>query len=162
MLARLRFALVNLGVAGLLVAQLSPYLHYPADLPLRIQPGLPGLLVALFFSLLTPLSLGWVPGPRWVRALLTGLTALISLALAGASWAYYSGFLTPQEGAQIACLLLWNSPGIALPALLWALWWSDWNFPATPSVLTHEEKQGPSDWEEALIQPAADWRGSSR
>ena len=160
MLNLLRFSLVNLVAAILVISSAGQYLHYPPDLPVRINPTLPGLMLALCFSLLAPLGLRWVEH-RALRPLLTVAVVPLCVALAGALWALTTPFIQPQVGAQMALLLMAYSPMLSLAGLLWALLWTGWSFPALTPAPPPPTKAAPADWE-ALAEPPGEWIGSSR
>ncbi|MBT9585027.1 hypothetical protein IV102_16915 [bacterium] len=160
MLNLLRFSLANLLAATLIINGLGQYLHYPPDLPVRINPTLPGLILALCFSLLAPLGLRWVEH-RVLRPLLTVAVVPFCVALAGALWALSTHFIQPQVGAQMALLLMAYSPRLSLAGLIWALLWTRWSFPPLTPAPPAPTKAAPADWE-ALAEPPGEWIGSSR
>jgi hypothetical protein len=156
-----RFLAVNLGVSQLVVRNLIEYLHYPPDLPVRIQASLPALMLALCFSLLAPAGVRLAPQRRPVRALLTLVAALLSLALSGVLWASSTRLLDPEAGVEMAFWVALHSPTLSLGLGLWALLWTQWSFPPIASAPPPEPKAAPADWE-ALAEPAGEWIGSTR
>lgn len=117
MLKAVCFFLGN-GIAAWGLAHfLGSQLQYPPELPLRVQPLLPALSMAVVFSLLgLPVAL-LKPGPR-VAAIL--LTVPLAIAAAGALCLP----LNRVDGALMALLIAQNSTLVSLAGTGWALMWS--------------------------------------
>lgn len=145
MLKAVGFLLGNLVAASVLAQLLGSQLHYPPDLPLRLQPLVPAFVMATVFSLLgLPVALlkgGW-------RALAILLTMPLSIAAAGA----YCLPLDRSGGALMALLIAHHSPLVTLTGAVWGLVWSFLSFrpvkppPARPVAPPREELPVSDDW----------------
>lgn len=153
----IRFAFVNVMLAWAAVTYGGQFIHQPGDFTLRIQFGLPVLILAMSFSLVAPLCVKGPHGPP-VRALRILAAIGLCLPLAGLCWAASTLLIEPLAGAQIALLTAWNSPTAAAIVSLWAVLWTLWSFPAA----TPPRKELKEPKEPVVVEPASEWIGSSR
>lgn len=113
----LAFCLGNLVAGWLLAGLLGSQLHYPEDIPLRLQPQSAAVIIAGVFSLLGLPIAGFVPR---LRTPLIVLSMPLSIAAAGA--ALFS--LDRAAGARIALSLAQHSPLVLAAGAAWGLVWS--------------------------------------
>mgnify|MGYP001283854767 CR=1 FL=1 len=141
----LGYMLGNLLAAWLLANRLNPYLHYPPEVPLRLQPLLPALAAAAAFSLC---SLPTVALKPLVRLPLLLLGTLIAVAIAGA-------FCLPGDplgGAGLCLKIAAHSPGAWAAAAAWAVAWNLLVFrtrkplPPRPAPVVREELPISDQW----------------
>ncbi|MBN9419915.1 MAG: hypothetical protein J0I12_30955 [Candidatus Eremiobacteraeota bacterium] len=138
--------LVAWGLAGLLGSQL----HYPPEIPLRLHPLPPALVMATIFSLLALPLMRLKPGLRFVALL---LAIALSTAAAGA----FCFPLDRADGALLALVIAQHSPLVALAGAAWALVWSFVVF----RPLKPPPERAPAPPREEL--PISDqWSGSER
>ncbi|MFN8613195.1 MAG: hypothetical protein U0931_36995 [Vulcanimicrobiota bacterium] len=113
----LLFTLGNLLAGWSLSLVLESQLHYPPDIPIRLQPQMAALLTGLFFSLIGfPIS--WLKAR--LRTPLIVLSMPVSLAATGAT--LFS--LDRAAGALIALEVAHNSPLALAAGAGWGLIWS--------------------------------------
>lgn len=145
MLKALGFVLGNLLAAWVLAQGLGSLVHYPPEIPLRLQPLLPALIMAGVFSLLG-LPLALVP-PRQRTPLLL-LTIPLSIAAAGALCMPYGRL----DGALMGLVIAQNSPLLSLIGAGWGLVWSFVCFrpvkppPPRPAAPPREELPVSDEW----------------
>lgn len=141
----LGYLLGNLLAAWLLADRLNPYLHYPPEVPLRLQPLLPSLAAAGAFSLCSLPTAAFKPLVRIPLLLLgTGLAIAIAgvLCLPG----------DPLGGAGLCLNLAVHSPGAWAAATTWVVAWNLLVFrpqkplPPRPAPVVREELPISDQW----------------
>lgn len=150
MLKAVGFLVGNLLAAWSLSHLLGSQLHYPPEIPLRLQPLVPALVMATVFSLLGfPVAL---LKAKW-RAPAILLSMPIAIAAAGA----YCLPFDRTGGALMALTIAQNSPLPSLAGAGWGLVWSFVTF--RPVVLPPPPPPAPPREE----LPVSDhWSGSER
>lgn len=150
MLKAVGFLVGNLLAAWVLAWLLGSQLQYPPEIPLRLQPVLPALVMATVFSLL---GLPVAALKAGFRASAILLTMPLSIAAAGA----YCLPFDRSGGALMALVIAQNSPLVSLAGAGWGLVWSFVTFPPVkptppPPVAPPREELPVSDH----------WSGSER
>lgn len=140
MLKVVLFALGNLAAGWLLSSALASQVHYPGDIPVRLQPQAAALVMAAVFSLVG------VPIARLRLKLRTLLVVLsMPLSIAGAGAALFG--LDRAAGALIALTVAHQSPLALASGAGWALVWSFLVFPpflpAPPPPVAREREELP-------------------
>ena len=139
------FTLGNLAAGWILGGLLASQLHYPPEIPVRVQPQLAGLIIGFVFSL------AGIPIARLITKVRTPCMVLsmpVSIAAAGAA-------LFPLDrgaGALIALTVAHNSPLALAAGAGWALIWSFLVYrphiplPPPPPVTPREELPVSDNW----------------
>lgn len=150
MLKALGFLIGNLAAAWVLTQVLGSQVHYPPEIPLRLQPLLPALIMATVFSLLG-LPLARLQ-PK-MRTPLLIVTIPLSIAAAGA----YCMPFGRLDGALMGLVIAQNSP---LPALAGAGWGLVWSFVTFRPIKPPEPRPAAPPREELPVSD--EWSGSER
>lgn len=127
MLKALGFVVGNLLAGWVLARMLGSQLHYPPEIPLRLQPQLPAFIMATVFSLFG-LPLGRLH-PK-LRTPFLILTMPLSIAAAGAICMPFGRL----DGALMGLVIAQNSPLAVMAGAGWGLIWSFITFPPIKPV----------------------------